>query len=154
MPNFRTLCSLFSKKTAHSPLVTSAYNFINSQVCDVAFSLFFWKVETASQRCSSSCQQVLLQIFWRQQLHQHAVNESKLWNTSSADFTVKLFLCVENWSCLDTWVRMEQRWTFCTIGLVGTKVDEKTYRSCVLLTRMILQKTKKNQVTLRALDKA
>jgi len=38
--------------------------------------------------------------------------------------------------------------------LVGTKVDEKTYRSCVLLTQMILEiKTKKNQVSLRVLDK-
>jgi len=36
--------------------------------------------------------------------------------------------------------------------LVGTNVDEKTYRSCVLLTQMILEKTKKNQVSLRALD--
>jgi len=27
--------------------------------------------------------------------------------------------------------------------LVGTEVDEKTYRSCVLLTQMILEKNKK-----------
>jgi len=41
--------SLFSKNTTQSPLVVSAYNFINSQTCDVA-SFFFFIVETASQR--------------------------------------------------------------------------------------------------------
>jgi len=35
--------SLFSKKTTHGPLVVGAYNFINSQTCDVAFSFFFEK---------------------------------------------------------------------------------------------------------------
>jgi len=45
MPNFRTLRSLFSNKTTHSPLVTSVHNTINSQVSDVALSLslFFEK---------------------------------------------------------------------------------------------------------------
>jgi len=41
MPNFRTLFTLFSKKTTHSPSGVSVYNFINFQNCDVAFSLFF-----------------------------------------------------------------------------------------------------------------
>jgi len=49
MPNFRTMHSLFSKKTTHGPLVVGAYNFINSQTCDVAFSLFFEK----SRQCHS-----------------------------------------------------------------------------------------------------
>ena len=43
MPNFRMMRSLFLKKTTHGPLVVGAYNFINSQICDVAFSLFFEK---------------------------------------------------------------------------------------------------------------
>jgi len=43
MPNFRKLRSLFPKKTPHSPLVVSVYNFINSQVCTVALSFFFLK---------------------------------------------------------------------------------------------------------------
>ena len=43
MPNFRTMRSLFSKKAIHGPLVVGAYNFINSQTCDVVFSLFFEK---------------------------------------------------------------------------------------------------------------
>jgi len=34
----------------HSPLMTSAYNFINPQTCDVAFSCF-WKAETGWERC-------------------------------------------------------------------------------------------------------
>ena len=42
-----------------------------------------------------SCQHALLQIFWRKQLHRHAINESKLWKTPSTDFTVKLFVCVK-----------------------------------------------------------
>jgi len=42
-----------------------------------------------------SCQHALLQIVWRQQLHRYAINESKLWNTPSTDFTVKLFVCVK-----------------------------------------------------------
>jgi len=49
MPNFRTMRSLFSKMTTHGPLVVGAYNFINSQTCDVAFSLFFEK----SRQCHS-----------------------------------------------------------------------------------------------------
>jgi len=43
MPNFRTMRSLFLKKTTHGRLVVGAYNFINSQTSDVAFSLFFEK---------------------------------------------------------------------------------------------------------------
>jgi len=43
MPNFRTMRSLFSKIPTHGPLVVGAYNFINSQTCDVVFSLFFKK---------------------------------------------------------------------------------------------------------------
>jgi len=43
MPNFRMMRSLFSKTTAHGPLVVGAYNFINSQTCDVVLSLFFEK---------------------------------------------------------------------------------------------------------------
>jgi len=43
MPNFRTVRFLFSKKTTHGPLVVGAYYFINSQTCDVVFSLFFEK---------------------------------------------------------------------------------------------------------------
>jgi len=37
------LRSLFSKKATHGPLVVGAHNFINSQTCDVAFSLIFEK---------------------------------------------------------------------------------------------------------------
>ena len=48
-PNFRTMRSLFSKKTTHGPLVVGACNFINSQTCDVAFGLFFEK----SRQCHS-----------------------------------------------------------------------------------------------------
>ena len=125
--------------------MTSAYNFINSQVCDIAFSLIFWKVETASQQCSYVVKRCYCKYFEdssctdMQLTHQNC--ETRLrqilqWNYS---FVLK------NWFCLDTWVRMEQRWTFCTIGLVGTKVDEKTYRSCVLLTQMILEKNKKEE---------
>jgi len=50
MPNFRTMSSLFSKKTTHGPLVVGAYNFIYSQTCDVAFTLFFEK----SRQCHSN----------------------------------------------------------------------------------------------------
>ena len=42
MPNFRTLRSLFLKKTTHSPLVVSVHNFINSQVSNIALSLSFF----------------------------------------------------------------------------------------------------------------
>ena len=43
MQNFIMLRSLFSKTTTHGLLVVGAYNFINSQTCIVAFSLFFEK---------------------------------------------------------------------------------------------------------------
>jgi len=43
MPNFRMMRSLFSKSTTHCPLVVGAHNFVNSQTCDVAFSLYFEK---------------------------------------------------------------------------------------------------------------
>ena len=43
MPNFRKMRPLFSKKTTHGPLVVGACKFINSQTCDVAFSLLFEK---------------------------------------------------------------------------------------------------------------
>jgi len=50
---------------------------------------------------------------------------------------------------------------FCTFGLIGTKFIENLpvvtnasfYLSCVLLTQMILEKMKKNQITLREHDK-
>ena len=51
MQNFIMLRSLFSKTTTHGLLVVGAYNFINSQTCIVAFSLFF---EKSRQRHSHS----------------------------------------------------------------------------------------------------
>jgi len=32
---------------------------------------------------------------------------------------------VLNWFCLDMWVKVEHRWTFCTFGFVGTNHDGK-----------------------------
>jgi len=45
-----TLKITTNKASAYSPLA-SAYNFINPQTCDVAYSCY-WKVETESERCS------------------------------------------------------------------------------------------------------
>jgi len=77
-----------------SPLMECAYNFINLQTSDVAFSLFFesWDSVTA---VGLSCRQVLLQTVWKQQLHRHAINTSKLQHTPLTSFAVKLCVCVK-----------------------------------------------------------
>ena len=78
----------------HSPFVASAYNFISFQTCERCVQLFL-KSWDRVRAVHLSCQHALLQIVWKQQLHRHAINESKLQNTPLTDFTVKLFVCVK-----------------------------------------------------------
>ena len=101
----------------------------------------------------------LLEIFWRKQLHRHAVNSSKLWKMPSTDFTVKLFVCVKlnlrgpvsqsgtSLNVLHIWIGWNKSWWKIYRSTVVTNASFKP--SCVLFTQMILDKTKKIQVPLR-----
>jgi len=104
----------------HSPLMASAYNFINLQTCDDAFSCF-WKDETRSERWSQFVNMCYCRYFEdsrctdTQSTNQNC--ERRLWQIWQWNY-----LFVLKWICLDMWVRVEQRWTFCVFGSVGTKV--------------------------------
>ena len=60
---------------------------------------------------------------------------------------------VLNWFCLDMWVRVAQRWTFYTFGLVGAKVDENPPVLSFAYPIEFRKKRKRNHVSLRAHDK-
>jgi len=88
----------------HSPLMASAYNFINPQRCDVAFSCF-WKVETGSERCSQVVNTRYCKYFEDSSYtNTHLTNqncERRLRQILQWNYSFVL-----NWFCLVMWVRV------------------------------------------------
>jgi len=103
----------------HRPLVASVYNYL--QTCDDAFS-YFWKDETRSERLSCVVNTRYCKYF-----EDSSCTDTQLTNQNCESCLRQILQqtssFVLNWICLGMWVKVKHRWTFCTFGLVGTKVD-------------------------------
>ena len=121
----------------HRPLVASVYNYL--QTCDDVFSCF-WKDETKSERFS-----YVVNTRYCKDFEDSSCTDTQLTKQNCESCLRQIFQqassFVLNWICLGMWVRVKHRWTFCTFGLVGTKVDGKltgrNYRIFLTVVRFI-----------------
>ena len=138
---------------------TASGECVHLQTCDDAFSCF-WKDKTKSERFS-----YVVNTRYCKYFEDSSCIGTQLTNQNCESCLGQILQqtssFVSNWICLGMWVRVKHRWTFCTFGLVGTKVDGNltacNYRIFLTVVRFIhlkgFRKKKKNQAPLRAHDK-
>ena len=82
----------------------------------------FWKDETKSERFG-----YVVNTRYCRYIEDSSCTDTQLTNqnceSSFRQILQQTYSFVLNWICLGMWVRVKHRWTFCTFGLVGTKVD-------------------------------